>query len=44
MAKTLPDMLKALKNVPEQPVRGVKLADVKTEWEGRGGERLVFVP
>ena len=40
----MPEMLEALKNVPEQPVKVVKLADVEREWESTGSERLVFVP
>ena len=44
LLSTLPDLLAALKNVPEQPVRVAKLADVGSEWEKEGKERLVFVP
>ena len=40
----LPEMLKALKDVPEQPVKVAKLADVESEWSSSGSERLVFVP
>ena len=40
----MPEMLEAMKNIPEQPVRVAKLADVETEWESTGSERLVFVP
>lgn len=41
---TLPEMLVALKDVPKQPVRVAKLADVETEWNNTSSERLVFVP
>jgi NADPH:quinone reductase-like Zn-dependent oxidoreductase len=44
VVKTMPEMLEALKGVPEQPVKKVKLADVEKEWNNAGSERLVFVP
>ena len=40
----LPDMLEALRGVPEQPVKAVKLADVESQWSNEGSERVVFVP
>ena len=44
LAAVMPDILTALKSVPEQPVRTAKFADVETEWRNSTGERLVFVP
>ncbi|KAK5172660.1 uncharacterized protein LTR77_002780 [Saxophila tyrrhenica] len=44
VVETMPDMLTALKDVPEQPVKTVKLADVEKKWNNAGSERLVFVP
>ena len=43
MANT-PTLLSALKDVPEQPVKTVKLADVEAEWNKTSSERVVFVP
>ena len=40
----IPDILAALKQVPEQPIKVVKLADVEKEWKSSGSERVVFVP
>jgi NADPH:quinone reductase-like Zn-dependent oxidoreductase len=44
VAKTMPEMIQAMKDVPEQPVKVVKLADVEEEWNSGSKERLVFVP
>lgn len=44
LAAVMPDLLSALKDVPKQPVKIAKLADVEKEWSSEGGERVVFVP
>jgi NADPH:quinone reductase-like Zn-dependent oxidoreductase len=44
LAAVMPDLLEALKLVPEQPIKVVKLADVESEWNSAGSERVVFVP
>lgn len=40
----MPELLASLKEVPEEPIKTAKLADVESEWKYAGGERLVFVP
>jgi NADPH:quinone reductase-like Zn-dependent oxidoreductase len=42
--RMLPDMIEAMRYVPEQPMKKVKLEDVEKEWNVAGGERLVFIP
>lgn len=44
LAAVMPDLLEALKLVPEQPIKVVKLADVESEWNSASSERVVFVP
>ena len=47
MAETvavLPELLAALKHVPEQPVKAVKLADIEKQWTSESSGRVVFVP
>ena len=50
LAAAMPGLLEALKDIPLQPVRVAKLADVEMEWKEleqgsrREGGRLVFVP
>ena len=44
LAAVLPEMLAALKSVPEQPVKTAKFADVESEWNNSREGRLVFVP
>lgn len=44
VAKSMPEMLQAMKNVPKQPVKVVKMEDVAEEWSASASERLVFVP
>lgn len=38
----MPEMLKALKQVPKQPVKVVKLSEVEAEWKTQSKERVVF--
>lgn len=44
VAAIMPDLLNALKGVPEQPIKVVELADVEKQWSEEGKERVVFVP
>jgi len=42
--KEMPAILEALKSVPKQPVKVVKLAEVEKEWNKENAERVVVVP
>ena len=44
LVAVMPDLLVALKSVPKQPIKVVKLADVESEWDSASSERVVFVP
>lgn len=43
MAQTLDQLLAVVKDIPEQPVKIVKLEDIETAWGEAGSERLVVV-
>ncbi|KAK4539285.1 hypothetical protein LTR36_000811 [Oleoguttula mirabilis] len=43
MAQTLDQLLAAVKDIPEQPVKVVRLEDIESAWNEEGSERLVVV-
>lgn len=42
--KEMPALLEALKHVPKQPIKVVKLSEVEEQWEREEKERVVFAP